>query len=149
MKLIDNIQIRKLLPHRYPFLLVDKVIAMDSGRRITAIKNVTANEPFFNGHFPEAPIMPGVLMIEALAQASGLLLRGSQAVLPAEELDMFFLAGIHEARFRRMVLPGDQLELEVEVLKQRLNLWKFNGTAKVDGELACSAVFMIIKENII
>lgn len=143
---MDNIEIRKFLPHRYPFLLVDKVVAIEN-QKIRAIKNVTANEPFFNGHFPTAPIMPGVLMIEALAQTSGLLVLNLLGVKERTEKDMFFLAGVDEARFKRMVVPGDQLILEVETLKQRLNLWKFKGTATVEGELACSATFMIIREN--
>jgi 3-hydroxyacyl-[acyl-carrier-protein] dehydratase len=146
MNVMDNLQIRKFLPHRYPFLLVDKVIAIEDEKKITAIKNVTANEPFFTGHFPQAPIMPGVLMIEALAQASGLLLFNAFGLTERDEKDMFFLAGVDEARFKRMVVPGDQLRLEVEVLKQRLNLWKFKGNATVEGELACSATFMIVRE---
>lgn len=144
--LMDNLQVRKLLPHRYPFLLVDKVIEIEADKRITAIKNVTANEPFFNGHFPGAPIMPGVLMIEAMAQTSGLLVLNGFGVTERDENEMFFLAGVDEARFKRMVVPGDQLQLEVELVKHRLHLWKFKGTATVNGELACSATFMIIRE---
>ncbi len=146
MNAMDNLQIRKFLPHRYPFLLVDKVLAIETGKKITAIKNVTANEPFFNGHFPGAPIMPGVLMIEALAQASGLLVLNSLGVAEGDDRDMFFLAGVDEARFKRMVVPGDQLQLDVELMKHRLDLWKFKGTATVAGELACSVIFMIIRE---
>jgi 3-hydroxyacyl-[acyl-carrier-protein] dehydratase len=146
MKVMDNLQIRKLLPHRYPFLLVDKVVAIETGKQITAIKNVTANEPFFNGHFPDAPIMPGVLMIEAMAQASGLLVLEELGLTERIENEMFFLAGVDEVRFKRMVFPGDVLQLNVELVKHRLNLWKFKGMATVNGELACSAIFMIIRE---
>ena len=141
---MNNIKIRKYLPHRYPFLLVDKVLSIEVGKNITAIKNVTANEPHFTGHLPKFPIMPGVLMIEALAQASGILIYKTLNILPKDG-QYFYLAGVNEARFKRMVMPGDTLHLYVEVIKERMNLWKFKGTATVEGELACSTVFMNIK----
>jgi 3-hydroxyacyl-[acyl-carrier-protein] dehydratase len=129
------------LPHRYPFLLIDRVTACDPGKSIVALKNVSVNEPHFTGHFPQAPLMPGVLMIEALAQAAGILIYKTLEALPSKE-NWFFLAGVDEARFKRMVQPGDQLRLEVEVVKVRRDIWKFKGTATVDGELACSAEIM-------
>lgn len=141
---IDYLEIKKLLPHRYPFLLVDKVTAYEESKSIVAIKNVTHNEPYFDGHFPELPVMPGVLIVEAMAQASGILMYRSLKRYPSLN-DMFFLAGVDSARFKRKVVPGDQLIMTVEVIKQRDSLWKFKGEAKVDGELACSAEFMNIK----
>ena|SRR3989338_9295463 len=141
---INYLEVRKYLPHRYPFLLVDKVLSYESGQSIIAIKNVTHNEPFFSGHFPALPVMPGVLMVEALAQASGILMYQAFNRLPSED-DMFFLAGIDKARFKRKVVPGDQLQLHVTVLKRRENLWKFKGEASVNGELACYAEFMNVR----
>ena len=143
-EVIDISGIKKYLPHRYPFLLVDRVLSMTLHERITAIKNVTVNEEFFNGHFPLQPVMPGVLIIEAMAQASGiLLLRSMDAECTPE--NYFLLAGVDKARFKRMVVPGDQLKMEIEVIKARSKLWKFKGTATVDGELVCEAEFMNIK----
>lgn len=144
MKKIDYLEVRKYLPHRYPFLLVDTVLSYESNHSIVALKNVTYNEPFFTGHFPQLPVMPGVLIIEALAQASGILIYRTFDRYPTEE-DLFFLAGIDHARFKRKVVPGDQLTLNVEVLRSRDKLWKFKGEATVDGELACYAEFMNIK----
>lgn len=145
MGVMSNAEIRALLPHRFPFLLVDKVIAVEPGEKIVAIKNVTINEPFFAGHFPEFAVMPGVLIIEALAQASGLLIFKTKNRTNRAEGELFYLAGVDNARFKRMVVPGDQLQLEVEITKQKLDLWKFKGVATVEGELACSAEFMNIK----
>lgn len=137
-------EIRAILPHRYPFLLVDRVLEITPGERILGLKNVTANEPFFNGHFPQQPVMPGVLIIEALAQIAGVLTVKSQPSDAAES--MFFLAGIDAARFRRMVVPGDQLMLESKVINLRRNLMKHKTTATVDGELACSAEIMCVRK---
>lgn len=137
--------VKNYLPHRYPFLLVDKVIVVEPGKSLTAIKNVTVNEPFFNGHFPMRSVMPGVLMIEALAQASGILIYKTLNCLPMDEL--FYLAGVDKARFKRVVVPGDQLKLQVTIIRQRLNLWKFEGIATVDDELACSVEFMNMRET--
>lgn len=142
--LLDINEIRKYLPHRYPFLLVDKVISVESGKSITAVKNVTVNEPFFNGHFPIAPVMPGVLIVEALAQASGILIFRTIGRYPEQE-ELFYLAGINSARFKRMVLPGDALQLDIELLRKAHGVWKFKGTASVDGEVACVAEFMNIR----
>lgn len=146
MTTMNNEKVQAFLPHRFPFLLVDKVLEVKPGISITAIKNITANEPQFAGHFPLKAIMPGVLMIEALAQASGILIFETLGV-PRTPEDLFFLAGVDEARFKRMVEPGDQLHMHVELIKRRLNLWKFKGTATVDGELACFAIFMNMKAD--
>ncbi|HLB57013.1 MAG TPA: 3-hydroxyacyl-ACP dehydratase FabZ [Coxiellaceae bacterium] len=143
---IDYLEVKKYLPHRYPFLLVDTVDSYEINKWLKAIKNVTFNEPYFSGHFPSLPVMPGVLIVEALAQASGILMYRSFGRYPnPSDLDLFYLAGIDNARFKRKVVPGDQLLLHVEVLRARENLWKFKGEATVNGELACSAEFMNIK----
>jgi 3-hydroxyacyl-[acyl-carrier-protein] dehydratase len=139
---LNEIDVRDYLPHRYPFLLVDRVVAFDSGVSIKVVKNVTHNEPFFNGHFPQKPVMPGVLMIEALAQASGLLIFLTKSKQVSTQEDLYYLAGVENARFKRIVTPGDVLELSVQIVKQRNKLWKFTGRAEVNGELACSADFM-------
>ena len=143
MSIVDINEIKKYIPHRYPFLLVDRVIAIEKHKSLVAIKNVTANEPFFSGHFPIRPVMPGVLIIEALAQAAGLLIVKSIDLLEYHE-DIYFFAGIDKARFKRVVEPGDQLQLEIEVLKSG-RLWKFTGKAAVEGQLACEAEFMTIR----
>lgn len=137
---LDILQIQQLLPHRYPFLLIDKVTACEPGVRLQAIKNVTFNEPFFQGHFPKQPIFPGVLIMEALAQATALLT--SQSDDKIGEGATYFLAGIDNARFKRQVVPGDQLRLEVTYLKHKRHLWSFECRAEVDGELAASAQIM-------
>ena len=127
----------ELLPHRYPFLLIDKIIAVSPGASITALKNVTINEPFFQGHFPGRPVMPGVLVIEAMAQAGGVL---SHVTLgDVDPKPLFFLAGVNDARFRRTVLPGDQIVVQVDVDKIRRGIWFYNCSASVDGQLAVSA----------
>ena len=131
-----NIQeIIEHLPHRYPFLLVDRVLEFVPNESIRALKNVSINEHFFTGHFPTKAVMPGVLIIEALAQAAGILAYKSTDWEPSESL--FYLGGIEKARFKRVVIPGDQLELNVKVLKRRARVWKFTAEAKVGGELAC------------
>lgn len=135
-------EIKKYIPHRYPFLLLDRIIACDGEKTITGLKNVTVNEPFFKGHFPVKPVMPGVLMIEALAQTSGLLMA---KLLQWEEYheNVCYLAGIDNARFKRIVVPGDQLTLALELIKNRRGVWKFHGRATVGDELACSADIII------
>lgn len=133
--------IKNYLPHRYPFLLVDRVTAFEKGKTLTAIKNVTVNEPFFNGHFPGKPIMPGVLIIEALAQATGLLGFRTMGEEPQKNT-LYMLVAINKARFKRQVEPGDQLLLEVEVIKKKGIMWVFNTTATVDGKVAASAELM-------
>jgi len=140
-------EIKEYLPHRYPFLLVDRVIDVEPNESIVGIKNVTVNEPFFNGHFPLKPVMPGVLIVEALAQVSGILIYKTLGRKPAFE-DLFYLAGVDNARFKRIVQPGDQLRLEVSIVKVKRQLWKFHGEAKVDGVLACEVDFMNIKGDV-
>ena len=141
---INYIEVKKYLPHRYPFLLIDTVESYVVDESIVAIKNVTHNEPYFDGHFPQLPVMPGVLIVEALAQASGILMYRSFGHYPAPD-DIFYLAGIDNTRFKRKVVPGDQLILRVEVTRRRDNLWKFKGEATVNNELACYAEFMNVK----
>lgn len=136
----DIREIMRLVPHRYPFLLVDRVLECEQGKTLAAIKNVTINEPFFTGHFPDQPVMPGVLILEALAQAS--LLLGLASNPDPEHKMLYYFLGIDKARFKRPVTPGDQLRLEVELLKNKHSLWKFSAKALVDGELACSAELM-------
>ncbi|MDY0021499.1 3-hydroxyacyl-ACP dehydratase FabZ [Arenimonas caeni] len=136
---VDVACILHLLPHRYPFLLVDRVVELEAGQRIRAIKNVTFNEPFFQGHFPGRPVMPGVLVIEAMAQAGGLL---TQLSLPRDQLSegkLFYLVKVDNARFNRMVVPGDQLDIEVKVKRLIRNMALYECAARVDGQVVASA----------
>lgn len=135
--MIDIQQILERLPHRYPFLLVDRVLAFEQDKTLLAIKNVSINEPFFSGHFPIKAVMPGVLILEALAQAAAILASHTADWVPKGSL--FYLGSIENARFKKIVVPGDQLFLSVEVLKRRANVWKFKGTALVENEIACTA----------
>jgi len=128
-------EIREYLPHRYPFLLVDRVVEIELGKRITALKNVSINEPFFNGHFPELPIMPGVLIIEALAQAAGILGFKTVGKKPADG-SIYLFVGADKMRFKRPVVPGDQLRLHAEIVAEKRGIWKFDCRAEVDGKLA-------------
>ncbi|RUO55833.1 MULTISPECIES: 3-hydroxyacyl-ACP dehydratase FabZ [Pseudidiomarina] len=134
----DIHEIMRLLPHRYPFLLVDKVVSCDAEKHIHAVKNISINENLFNGHFPGNPIFPGVLILEALAQAAGLLGFKITESKPGAN-DLYLFAGIDNARFKRQVIPGDQLDLHVSFEKERRGIWVFKGRAEVAGELACSA----------
>ena len=134
---MDIKEIREYLPHRYPFLLVDRVVELELGKRITALKNVSVNEPFFTGHFPELPIMPGVLIIEALAQAAGILGFKTVDKKPADG-SIYLFVGADKMRFKRPVVPGDQLHLHAEILAEKRGIWKFNCRAEVDGQLAAS-----------
>lgn len=136
MSVMDIEAIRATLPHRYPFLLVDRISELEAGRRIVGIKNVTINEPFFQGHFPDRPIMPGVLIIEAMAQVGGVLAFKS---VPPVGRPVVYLTGVDKAKFRKPVVPGDQLRFEVEVLKQRPPFWKMRGKAYVESDLVCEA----------
>lgn len=139
--------ILKKLPHRYPILLVDRVLEVEKGVRIKAIKNVTINEPFFNGHFPHRPVMPGVLMLEALAQTAALLAFETLDVVP-DENTVYYFAGIDGARFKRPVEPGDQLVFEVSLLRMKAGIFKFAAVARVDGELAVEAELMCTMRTI-
>ncbi len=140
--MIMNIEeVMQYLPHRYPFLLIDKVVELELGKSITAIKNVTINEPFFRGHFPGAPVMPGVLILEALAQAAGILSFKSKNYTP-EQIGIIYFAGIDNARFKKPVKPGDQLVLKAEVVREMRGIWKYSGRAEVDGALVAEADFM-------
>ncbi|KJS08141.1 MAG: hypothetical protein VR73_06670 [Gammaproteobacteria bacterium BRH_c0] len=135
---MDINQIKKLLPHRYPFLLVDRVVELVPGERILAYKNITANEEVFNGHFPNAPIFPGVMIIEAMAQAAGVL--GFATVnKQAEDNTLYLFAGVDGVRFKRQVIPGDRLMLHAEIDSVKRNIWRFNCRATVDEQLACEA----------
>ena len=139
---IDDVrEVMKFLPHRYPFLMIDNVIEFEAGKRLLAIKNVTYNEPHFTGHFPHNPIMPGVLIIEALAQATGLL---SMKTLTerGEDFGEYYLVGIDNARFKRSVVPGDQLMVEAIYKNDKRNIWTFSASASVDGKLVVSADIM-------
>src|SRR5258708_6128266 len=139
MKYVMDIhEILKFLPHRYPFLLIDRVIEIDLGKSLVALKNVTMNEAFFMGHFPNRPVMPGVLILEAMAQAAGVLAYKSTNTSPTDGT-LYLFAGIDNARFRRVVEPGDQLRLEVKVTRAKKEIWKLSGAAYVGDELACSA----------
>ena len=135
---MDIHQILKQLPHRYPILLVDRVLEIEKGKRIKALKNVSINEPYFTGHFPHRPVMPGVLMLEALAQAAALLAFDAVGVTP-DDKTVYYFAGIDGARFKRPVEPGDQLILEAELTRMKAGIFKFKAKATVDGELAVEA----------
>ncbi len=137
---IDIASILTRLPHRYPFLLVDRVIEVIKGEKIVALKNVTINEPFFQGHFPGKPIMPGVLIVEAMGQAGGLLVY--QSLAPESQNRLFYFMGFDKVRFRKPVVPGDQLILEIEMLRMRSNAIKMAGVAKVDKNIVAEGQFM-------
>jgi 3-hydroxyacyl-[acyl-carrier-protein] dehydratase len=139
--MMDIHEILKLLPHRYPFLLVDRVTAIDTGKSISTLKNVTINEPFFVGHFPRRPVMPGVLMLEAMAQSAALLSFATAGVTP-DDKTVYYFAGIDGARFKRPVEPGDQLVMNVTLLRTKGGIYKFKALAHVGEELACEAELM-------
>ncbi len=144
---MDIHQILERLPHRYPILLVDRVLELEKGVRIKALKNVTINEPFFTGHFPSRPVMPGVLMLEALAQAAALLSFETMGG-KGDDKTLYYFAGIDGARFKRVVEPGDQLALEVEIDRVRSGIWKYKSRAKVGDELAVEADLMCTMRRI-
>lgn len=137
-------EIMELLPHRYPFLLIDKVIDFEVGKTLHAVKNVTINEPFFQGHFPVKPIMPGVLILEAMAQATGVL--GFKTVEKTDDT-LYYFAAIDNARFKQPVVPGDVLDIHVEYLKERRGIGKFSCQAFVDGKVVCSAEIMCARKD--
>lgn len=138
---MDIIEVMNYLPHRYPFLLVDRVLEMTLGERIVAIKNVTINEPFFVGHFPHSPVMPGVLIIEAMAQAAAILSFKTRGAMPDENSILYF-AGIDNARFKRPVLPGDTLTFDMKLEREMRGIWKYSGVARVGDEVAAQADLM-------
>lgn len=143
---MDIHEILKHLPHRYPFVLIDKVVDLELGKEITAIKNVTINEPFFPGHFPYHPVMPGVLIVEAMAQAAAVLSFKTMDTLPNEN-SVYYFAGMDKARFKKPVSPGDQLVLNVKIERILRGIWKYKGVATVDGEIVAEAEMMcILKE---
>jgi 3-hydroxyacyl-[acyl-carrier-protein] dehydratase len=144
---MDIHQILTKLPHRYPFLLVDRVLAVDAGKSIKALKNVTINEPFFTGHFPHRPVMPGVLMLEAMAQTAGLLaFAGDTTTRDANSV--IYFAGIDGARFKRPVEPGDQLVMDVEILRHKAGIYKFKAVARVGEDVACEAELMCTMRSV-
>lgn len=145
---MDINQIQSLLPHRYPMLLIDKVVECVPGESLTGIKNVTYNEPFFTGHFPNRPIMPGVLILEAIAQATGVLAFYSLNKTPQENT-LYYLVGIDKARFKKPVEPGDQLRLEVKLTREIKGIYRFDGVAKVDGKIVATAEIMTAKQEIL
>ena len=145
-KSLDIRQIKQYLPHRYPMLLVDRVLTWESGKSITAIKNVTANEEFFNGHFPHRPVMPGVLMIEAMAQTAAMLSFLTMDLKPDENSIVYFV-GIDNTRFKRPVVPGDQLKMDIEVMRASRGIYKYKAVGTVDGQLAVEAELMCTIRN--
>lgn len=142
---INTLALRNYLPHRYPFLLLDRVTEIQLNQNITALKNVTVNEPFFTGHFPQAPIMPGVLMVEAMAQTAGVLAFISENKKPADGY-IFLFAGVDEVRFKKLVIPGDQLIITATKLMARRGIYKFSGACHVDGQLVASATLMLAQQ---
>ncbi len=147
MNSLDIHEVLKYLPHRYPFLLIDRVLSFTLDESLTAIKNVTINEPFFQGHFPNRPVMPGVLIVEAMAQACAILSLKSLNTLPRED-SVFYFVGIDKARFKRPVEPGDQLTFKVAVKRRMKGIWQFEGEAYVGDELCCSAELMCTYKGI-
>jgi 3-hydroxyacyl-[acyl-carrier-protein] dehydratase len=144
---MDIHEILAHLPHRYPFLLVDRVLELEAGKSIHAYKNITINEPFFTGHFPHHPVLPGVLIMEALAQAAGILAFRTMGEKPTDD-SVFYFVGIDEARFKKPVMPGDQLHLHVEIIRQMRGIWKFAAVAKVDGAVVAEAQLMCAKREL-
>jgi 3-hydroxyacyl-[acyl-carrier-protein] dehydratase len=139
-------EILACLPHRYPFLLIDRVLEYKAGESLTALKNVTVNEPFFTGHFPEQPVMPGVLILEALAQAAAILAYKSANLNPNTSL--FYLASVDDVRYKQMVIPGDQLILQVRLAGKKQHFWKVEATASVDNKVVCQAKIMSAKKDL-
>lgn len=139
--IIDINEIKQYIPHRYPFLLVDRITELEIGKRVVGLKNVTVNEPFFPGHFPHNPVMPGVLIIEAMAQTAAVLAFKTDGSVPDDDSTVYF-ASVDNVRFKRPVVPGDQLVMEAQIVRKMRNIWKFKAVARVDGELATEAEFM-------
>ena len=139
--MMDVVEIRKYLPHRYPFLLVDRVVSINLGESIVAYKNLTVNEPFFDGHFPDQPVFPGVLLTEAMAQAAGILGFKTMNKTP-QDGSMYYFVGADKLRFKRPCVPGDQVMLHAEIVSSRRGIWKFDVRAEVDGDLCASATIL-------
>ncbi len=137
---LDMLQIKERLKHRYPFLLIDRVLELEEGVKCTALKNVTYNEPYFQGHFPESPIMPGVMIVEAMAQTGGI---AGYKLYDKADKDITFFAGLDKVKFKKPVVPGDQLILKSEFIKRKLNIWVMKGEAFVDGKLVAKAEFKL------
>ena len=144
---LDIQEIMRHLPHRYPFLLVDRVLDYKTGDYLVALKNVSVNEPCFTGHFPHRPVMPGVLILEALAQATGILAFKTLGELP-DEKSLYYFVGIDNARFKKPVVPGDQVILKVNLIKRKRLMWKYEAEALVDGKVVCSADLMCSKQDV-
>ncbi len=144
---MDIHEVLQYLPHRYPFLLIDRVLECTPGESLTAVKNVTANEPYFQGHFPHRPVMPGVMILEAMAQATGILAFRTTQTRPSEHL-LYYLVGIDDARFKQPVEPGDQLIIEVRTERNMRGLWKFSAEAKVEGKLVANANLMCARKEV-
>ncbi len=144
---MDIQEVLEHLPHRYPFLLIDRVLDFEPGKSLKALKNISVNEPMFTGHFPERPIFPGVLIMEALAQATGILAFKTQGNKP-DGSSLYYFAGIDNCRFKQPVVPGDQMILDVEVLKEKRGIWKFKAEASVDGKMVASAELMCAEQAI-
>ena len=147
MNHMDIYEIFQHLPHRYPFLLIDRVLECHVGQSLTAVKNVTINEPFFQGHFPHRPVMPGVLILEAMAQATGVLAFKTSEAHP-EKGSLYYLVGVNNARFKQPVEPGDQLFIEVKIIRILRGVWMYEATSKVEGKLVASAELMCMKRDI-
>jgi 3-hydroxyacyl-[acyl-carrier-protein] dehydratase len=147
MNSMDIHEVLQYLPHRYPFLLIDRVLNCTPGESLTAVKNVTVNEPFFQGHFPHRPVMPGVMILEAMAQATGILAFRTTQTRPSEHL-LYYLVGIDDARFKQPVVPGDQLIIEVRAERNMRGLWKFSAEAKVEGKLVANANLMCARKEV-
>jgi 3-hydroxyacyl-[acyl-carrier-protein] dehydratase len=144
--IMDIAEILDYLPHRYPFLLVDKVLELEVDKSIKALKNVTINEPFFQGHWPNRPVMPGVLILEALAQTAAIFAYRTLNEKPSQTSAVYF-AGLDNVRFKKIVMPGDQLILDVELVRKRKDIWKFNTTASVNGQIVCHAEILAAKRE--
>lgn len=144
---LDIHEILNHLPHRYPFVLIDRITDLKLNEEVTALKNVTINEPFFPGHFPYHPVMPGVLIVEAMAQAAAVLSFKTMNILPTED-SVYYFAGIDRVRFKKPVSPGDQLILNVKIIRVLKGIWKYKGQAKVDGQIVAEAEMMCILKNI-
>jgi len=148
LETLDIHEILNHLPHRYPFLLIDRVTECKPGEYLIGYKNVTYNEPFFTGHFPQRPVFPGVLILEALAQATGILAFRTVGKIP-DENSLYYFVGVDKARFKQPVNPGDQLVLKVTYIRQKRGIWKFDGEASVDGNVVCSAELMCAEREMI